>query len=237
LFIRSKPAGGRTYYQVVEGYRDNGRVRHRTLASLGTNPTIEKARTVALKKYHALPRGRGILKVRDFRDRMAEARRQDAWSWVLLLDDLARQWHTQKGTAYQQDATIEEVRREREAEEQKRHAEWDRQRQRSEKDSARRKTKKETKDREWREEFARMMGKEDRQQTTEEVLENLAALGIQLDQKAIQAAYHRKSRECHPDHGGSDEAMANLNNAYDSLKGLITSSRRSRREAPDRDPK
>ena len=33
----------------------------------------------------------------------------------------------------------------------------------------------------------------------------------------IQAAYRRKARECHPDHGGSDEAMAAVNEAYDRL--------------------
>jgi curved DNA-binding protein CbpA len=33
----------------------------------------------------------------------------------------------------------------------------------------------------------------------------------------IRAARDRKARECHPDHGGSDEAMAAVNEAYESL--------------------
>jgi hypothetical protein len=35
--------------------------------------------------------------------------------------------------------------------------------------------------------------------------------------KRIKAAYRQKARECHPDHGGSDEAMARLNEAYERL--------------------
>jgi len=33
----------------------------------------------------------------------------------------------------------------------------------------------------------------------------------------ITAAYRRKARECHPDHGGSDAAMAAVNEAYERL--------------------
>src|SRR5262249_8813214 len=97
MFIRSKVVKGRTYYQVVESYRDCGRVRQRTLASLGTHPTIEGARAEALEKYltwHAV----GLL-------------HPEAWPRALLLDDLARQWHAQQGTDYQEDARLEEHRK------------------------------------------------------------------------------------------------------------------------------
>jgi hypothetical protein len=43
MYIRRKEVKGGTYYQVVEGYRDAGRVRHRTVASLGRSPTIADA--------------------------------------------------------------------------------------------------------------------------------------------------------------------------------------------------
>lgn len=43
MFVRSKMVRGKTYYQVVETYRDGRRVRHRTLASLGRFATIEDA--------------------------------------------------------------------------------------------------------------------------------------------------------------------------------------------------
>jgi curved DNA-binding protein CbpA len=33
----------------------------------------------------------------------------------------------------------------------------------------------------------------------------------------IKAAYRRKARECHPDHGGSDDAMVRLIEARDAL--------------------
>jgi hypothetical protein len=34
----------------------------------------------------------------------------------------------------------------------------------------------------------------------------------------IKAAYRRKAQECHPDRGGSDEAMARINEAYERLR-------------------
>src|SRR3954447_13846248 len=49
MFVRSKVVKGHTYYQLVEGYRDgSGRVRHRTVASLGREPTIRDALDEAL---------------------------------------------------------------------------------------------------------------------------------------------------------------------------------------------
>src|SRR5689334_933285 len=43
MFVRSRVAKGRTYYALVESYRDGARVRHRQIAALGTNPTVEDA--------------------------------------------------------------------------------------------------------------------------------------------------------------------------------------------------
>jgi hypothetical protein len=44
MYIRRKTVKCREYYQLVEGYRDDaGKVRHRTLASLGTSATIPDA--------------------------------------------------------------------------------------------------------------------------------------------------------------------------------------------------
>jgi hypothetical protein len=46
-FIRAKTQksdyGESTYYYLVESYRDNGKVRHRTLAYLGKYPSVEAA--------------------------------------------------------------------------------------------------------------------------------------------------------------------------------------------------
>ncbi len=39
MFIRRKTVKGLDYYQVIETYRDAGRVRHRTIGSLGPHPT------------------------------------------------------------------------------------------------------------------------------------------------------------------------------------------------------
>lgn len=43
MYIRSKVAKGHTYYQVVEGKREGGRVRQRVVCALGTNSTLAAA--------------------------------------------------------------------------------------------------------------------------------------------------------------------------------------------------
>ncbi len=43
MFIRRKIVRGKTYFQVVETYRDGARVRHRNIVSLGQHPTPEGA--------------------------------------------------------------------------------------------------------------------------------------------------------------------------------------------------
>ena len=49
MFVRSKVVKGHTYYQLVEGYRDGaGKVRHRTVMSLGRSPTVRDALDEAL---------------------------------------------------------------------------------------------------------------------------------------------------------------------------------------------
>ncbi len=35
MFVRVKPSGPRQYLQIVESYRENGRVRQRVIATLG----------------------------------------------------------------------------------------------------------------------------------------------------------------------------------------------------------
>jgi hypothetical protein len=55
MFIRRKVVKGQTYYQAVEGYRDEqGRVRHRNLAALGRSPTPDAAVAVARKDLRRL---------------------------------------------------------------------------------------------------------------------------------------------------------------------------------------
>lgn len=43
MYIRSKVVKGAEYFQVVQGVREGGRVRHRTLVSLGRHPTVAEA--------------------------------------------------------------------------------------------------------------------------------------------------------------------------------------------------
>ena len=50
MYIRRKTVRGKDYYQMVEGYRDDaGKVRHRTIISLGQSATLADANE-ALKR-------------------------------------------------------------------------------------------------------------------------------------------------------------------------------------------
>ncbi len=40
MFIRQKTVKGETYYQAVETYRDDGKLRYRTVAFLGRHPAV-----------------------------------------------------------------------------------------------------------------------------------------------------------------------------------------------------
>ena len=42
-YVKGKTVGGNTYYNLVETYRDSGKVKTRTLAYLGTHATVEAA--------------------------------------------------------------------------------------------------------------------------------------------------------------------------------------------------
>ena len=49
VFVRSKVVKGHTYHQVVQGYREGAKVRHRTVVSLGRSPTPKEAAAVGRK--------------------------------------------------------------------------------------------------------------------------------------------------------------------------------------------
>jgi hypothetical protein len=60
MFVRAKKVKGRVYFQLVQGYRDEaGRVRHRTITSLGTCPTLEDAIKVTKRELSGIRRQRG----------------------------------------------------------------------------------------------------------------------------------------------------------------------------------
>jgi hypothetical protein len=211
MFIRSKVVKGRTYYQVIEAYRDDGRPRQRTLASLGTHSTIEEARAVAWEQFSSVS-GERIWGKPSTPDRI---RVIGLWYRVLELDDLARRWHAQEGTAYQEDARIE-------AEKARDKAEFEERKRRYERDEPRRRARREAKDRKRDESFRDYFGG-----SSQEVLEgggtrepsyhDLLTLGLAPTTEEIKAAYRRRSLECHPDKGGSDKAMAEINAAYERL--------------------
>jgi hypothetical protein len=174
MFIRSKVVDGQTYYQVVRTYRDRGRVRQQTLASLGKHPTIEEVRDQALEEYLRW-HSNGLF---------------NPWAWdkVLSLDDLARRWHAQQGTDYQEDARLEEhrkMRRRREAR------------------------------------AAQQKARGQARAHDERLYHDLKTLGLAPTARQLKDAYRRQSRKCHPDHGGSDEAMTEVNAAYERLMAIL----------------
>ncbi len=56
---------------------------------------------------------------------------------------------------------------------------------------------------------------------SEEQLRLHATLGLRppASPEQIKAAYRSMAKQCHPDHGGSNEAMAKVNEAYEQLLG------------------
>src|SRR4051794_980565 len=81
VFVRKREAKGRTYYAVVESYRDAGRVRHRQVVALGTCPDVPaaiKATQADVRKLHRrlarLPQAENTLPAL-VREREAKARR------------------------------------------------------------------------------------------------------------------------------------------------------------------
>jgi hypothetical protein len=59
-YLRTKNVGGRRYHQLVEGYREDGKVKQRVLAHLGRYESVEEAlkelpRSIALRR-RVLPR-------------------------------------------------------------------------------------------------------------------------------------------------------------------------------------
>ncbi len=185
MFIRSKVVKGRTYYQAVESYRDSkdGRVRQKTLASLGTHPTIEPAFREAVKRYFDSRKGRKTAPFTDA-DRAA-------WKRLQKLENLLfKQGCGNYGYGRDPSLQAEVTRVARAA----------------------RKAERERKQRTWDELTAKWRAEEER-------VRIFATLGLipPVTLAQVRAAYHSKARECHPDHGGSDEAMAAVNNAYEAL--------------------
>jgi hypothetical protein len=232
MFIRSKVVKGRTYYQVIEAYREDGQPRQRTLASLGTHPTIEGARSDAVERYFA-PDGKVLTRnvvVGEYIAYAGEKVCKAVWLEVNKLDDLARRWHAEKGTVYQEDPRIE-------AEKARFKAEWEKRRRRAEREEPRRRARRARREAEneqwWRDFYERHKEAREREEARERIYYDLVTLGLVPTEEAVQEAYRRKSRECHPDHGGSEQAMTRVNLAHDRLLDLVRNPPPTSQESPD----
>ena len=220
MFIRSKVVKGQTYYQLVEAYREAGRPRQRSLASLGPHPTIEAARAAALAQYRAA---------------QDEVGRRQALDRAGRLNDLARRWHAEKGTVYQSDAalraaTAEQAQREAEKQEQARREAWAR-REAQEQEQAKReaaereRARREAAEREWARAWEELLATLPRLslQASPEIEQAMRRLELWPTREAIQSAYRRKAKEVHTDHhGGSDRPMIELTAARDRLLDLVS---------------
>jgi hypothetical protein len=56
MFVRSRVAKGRTYYAVVESYRDGAKVRHRQIIALGTSSDVPIAIQATRREIRRLRR-------------------------------------------------------------------------------------------------------------------------------------------------------------------------------------
>jgi hypothetical protein len=216
MFVRSKVVKGRTYYQVVESYRSGGKVRHRTLASLGTCPTVEEA-------YHeALLHFRSGTESRDGKWVIGPWN-EASYDRVVQLDRLRERPHGYK-TRQEIEADTERRRRAAEGrrareEELKRLLEAETERRRLEAED--RRAQEERVERQ--KEQARLLEESLRRLLAEREARSpesaYAVLGLTPPVTAAQvkAAYRSKSLECHPDHGGSAADMARVNDAYERL--------------------
>lgn len=57
MFLRSSKAGGRTYWRVVESYREGGRPKHRTIHNLGPHETKAQAEAAWIRLAKAAEPG------------------------------------------------------------------------------------------------------------------------------------------------------------------------------------
>jgi hypothetical protein len=192
MYVRSRVVKGRTYYQVVESYRDGGRVRQRHLCSLGAHPTIEEARREALGEYF----------VRKRRRRECE----EIWDRVLLLDRLLRK---AQGPAYREDPQLQAERRRRgRAADAARAA-------RRQADAARRQARQEARKR------AAEAFEEEMARRADQFYQDLRVYGLLPSEKQIRDAYRRESRKLHPDKGGRHEGQVENTARRDRLLSRV----------------
>jgi hypothetical protein len=76
-YVRRKQVKGNTYYQLVESYRDGGKVRQRLVAHLGAFPTLEEA--IAGHRDYATKYREWALKRRWHRDCLADDDAREAF--------------------------------------------------------------------------------------------------------------------------------------------------------------
>jgi hypothetical protein len=202
MFIRSKTVKGRTYYQVVENRRvskklgGDGRVRQRVFVSLGTEPTIEGAFRVGLERYFASRRG----------GKVGQKAASEAWSRLDKLNFLLRR---EQGDRYKEDKAFKAERLRRLRLKRARVKEQ--------------KAKEEERWARFQEQWFRGSLRGDDSSPNTAVCSALLGLTPPFTVDQLKAAYRRKSRECHPDHGGPESVMKGVNLAYETLLKLLES--------------
>jgi curved DNA-binding protein CbpA len=202
MFVRSKTVKGKVYHQAVRTYRDrkSGRIRHVTIASLGTHPTIEEAYRAAEERYFQRQGNRG----------------DDAsWNAWYRLERLERALRIQQGAAYRPTEAFQAEKRRRERAVKKSLAAAKAEMR------AKRRAQKERQQRIF-DKFLESLAGDDATPNTA-VCSALLGLTPPFTVDQLKNAYRRKSRECHPDHGGPESAMKGVNLAYETLLKFLES--------------
>jgi hypothetical protein len=200
MFIRSKIVNGTTYYQVVNNYRRCRDPKHPTqkvIVSLGRHPTIEAAYQEAETRYFRSRLGRENSPMTKADDKL--------WSHLCDLNWAEHRVNKTEGVT---EAWAKEFKR-------LKAINCPRRKRRTKAEKAADDAREADENRRF---FDDMFGGA---RSREAGPEHYAALDLPPPptREQIRAARDRKARECHSDHGGSDAAMAAVNEAYERLLG------------------
>jgi len=205
MFLRSSKSGGRSYWRVVESYREDGKPKHRTIHNLGAHETREKAQAA----WDALGDDEPCweeLKAEAERLRADAAERRRQAEHMKAATDFAAagstdwvgDWMKNRRAKYEAGEWVGDGLDE---------AFWDHQ------DLIN--------DRLGRPRRPRPGGRTSSYPSSfGAAVDWRAVLGLSFDATLdqVKAVYRRKAAEAHPDRGGSHEAMTKLNEAYEAAK-------------------
>lgn len=191
MFVRSKVVKGRTYYQLVETSRDK---------------ETGRVRQRVLASLGTQPTIEGAFRAAEERYFVAPRRggrrgaeaAEKAWERLASLAAWLEREQEKRGARYHWPERFA--------------GEWRRRHGRKGKDRVRREKL-----------FAEFLARHKAELRSERIASSYATFGLAppVTPDQVKAAFRRKARECHPDHGGSTAAMAEVNGAYRTLREVL----------------